>query len=303
MSIHHTHAGVRQRHGFTLVELLVVIGIIALLISILLPTLNRAREAASRTKCLANLRSIGQLMTMYENQYKGQIPIGYNISGPTTVGVFGNNYGLAYRDTSTTPSSIRYVSMGLVYPAGILKTNDQNMAEDALMWYCPSMSAEYAPHSYDQMGPTAAESNPWLSHLLDPAALSSLCRAAYSARCTNPNHPGTTTNERAVGFASKGDARPFDARGGSSFVYTQMMKVPQMKSRVIVTDIMSDLGRIERYCHKNGINGLYGDGSAKWINKSDFQNEMAALVAAGGAFGNGGNVAMENLWLKLDEAP
>ena len=73
----HIPAARRDRHGFTLVELLVVIGIIALLISILLPALNRARSQANTVKCQANLRSIGQALYLYTGQNKGVLPIGF----------------------------------------------------------------------------------------------------------------------------------------------------------------------------------------------------------------------------------
>jgi prepilin-type N-terminal cleavage/methylation domain-containing protein/prepilin-type processing-associated H-X9-DG protein len=65
------------KRGFTLVELLVVIGIIALLISMLLPALNRAREQANLVACSANLRGIGQSIQEYAAENRGFMPYGY----------------------------------------------------------------------------------------------------------------------------------------------------------------------------------------------------------------------------------
>ena len=62
----------RPRHGFTLVELLVVIGIIALLISILLPSLQQARSTAQAVKCLSNTRSFTQALLIFTAEHQGE---------------------------------------------------------------------------------------------------------------------------------------------------------------------------------------------------------------------------------------
>lgn len=72
-------AHVYRRHGFTLVELLVVIGIIALLISILMPALNRARSASQQITCASNMRQVFMALKFYADDFDGWIrqPVGH----------------------------------------------------------------------------------------------------------------------------------------------------------------------------------------------------------------------------------
>ena len=77
------------RSAFTLVELLVVIGIIAVLIAILFPALSRAREHANRIKCLATLRTMGQAAQMHAIEHRGHMPL----AGPLPVAIYPDAIG------------------------------------------------------------------------------------------------------------------------------------------------------------------------------------------------------------------
>lgn len=71
----------RWRRGFTLVELLVVLGIITLLLGILLPAYSRARVAANRVQCASNMRQIGIGLVMYTNDNRGKLPESTHTAG------------------------------------------------------------------------------------------------------------------------------------------------------------------------------------------------------------------------------
>src|SRR5512133_1653538 len=64
--------------GFTLLELLVVIAIIAMLLAVVMPSLKRAKQQAQALVCQSNLKQWGVLYTMYAQDYKSSLPVGWN---------------------------------------------------------------------------------------------------------------------------------------------------------------------------------------------------------------------------------
>ena len=109
----------RRRRGFTLVELLVVIGIIALLVSILMPALTRARDHANRAKCLANIRQLSNAWYMYANENKGKI-----VGAETNPGCWVD-WG-PQADTITKGELYRYLNNTAVYrcPSDFVERTD-----------------------------------------------------------------------------------------------------------------------------------------------------------------------------------
>lgn len=112
----------KKPRAFTLVELLVVIGIIAVLISMLLPALRRARDEANRVYCRSQLRQITMACLMYANEHKGFLPGPYAIINPPA-GTGNYINGVTTADQQPTQT-------GWLYTTGLLK--------DPRVWLCPA---------------------------------------------------------------------------------------------------------------------------------------------------------------------
>ena len=165
----------RRRSAFTLIELLVVIGIIAVLISILLPTLNKVRQQALNANCASNLRQIAQGCQSYAADFKGNLPARFREGKDDFLQPL---YTYFPQDIKTNPPS-RY-GCGLLYERKYIRTPE--------VFYCPGGRAHQL-HNYDSFP------KPWLSDT------SQNYRTSYTY---NPHYalktPGDTNSSKLTAY-------------------------------------------------------------------------------------------------------
>jgi len=134
-----------KQRAFTLVELLVVIGIIALLISVLLPALNAARRQANQVKCAAALRQIGTAFRLYEGDFKGVWPVAVHSVGNTNFPIVEERrwYDLIAKYVSSARGQYEMTKY----------TDVATLRRNSVIWGCPewSRSDDYVsdPTGYD----------------------------------------------------------------------------------------------------------------------------------------------------------
>ena len=186
----------KRRQAFTLIELLVVISIIALLISILLPSLGAARDAAKATACLSGLRQTAIGSHAYTNDHDGWWPLRFRYGVAGTWETLGSGRNVYAMYGSTSPE----YGFGALYAGGYVS--------DSRAMYCQSMEdtgwdfgSAGMPHWAAEPGSAAASTSYRSAYAWNPHLLPDSSEVAYTKVDFHPSDR-TLVSDLVINFAS-----------------------------------------------------------------------------------------------------
>lgn len=226
--------------GFTLIELLVVVAIIALLISILLPSLSKARRMAQMVKCQALQKQFTIANMYYADNWEGMyVPI-----------KFGTGIMAKGNQTMSWPTNYEFRRF-LGIPGGTGATNDVAGSAWPLDWYCPGMPDQFKPHI----------------NRLYPMNYTGVVRTNFSSphfvqrpKVVNPSEK----TQQFEGESWLGNTSAANYRTQWD-VYGDQDRTTGIPGRDFAT-----------YRHDEGMNILFFDGHASWLTKQETWDVVAA---------------------------
>ena len=214
-----------KSRGFTLIELLVVIAIIALLMAILLPSLQKARHQARRIACAAHLKSCGHAGVLYSNDNDGRFPYCHMEVSPGS-----GSYAVWVSNRQNNPETMGFMAHGLFFHHRLITVPE--------LFYCPgnnNPTLQFGKLPPDPSYPGGG----WPS----------------SGRIPEDLGPQQRWVQTTYHYRSLWDER----------TWRSVSSVKDSGGMAFMADVFSDPRRGVQYHHKNGYNVAYVDGHSEFV--------------------------------------
>ena len=248
----------RRKKGFTLIELLVVIAIIALLVSILLPSLQRARELAKRSMCAVNLNSAGKALVLYQAENKDRYPMNNGIGDAFVSTTTGTSYDDPAANLPRAVSSLVFMMMS-------------EGEQGSKMFICPSST-----HTADEWTKDEDDNDAWnydfSIYVEDDPSEAAVITLSYSYQAPLDTGASGIKGSTQSSVAIMSDATPYESGlddGGNPNQWDIDLNSTEVKEHVSQNHTDGDF-----------MNVLYADSHVTGVRRPDVGKLMDNIFTA-----------------------